>query len=1419
MCNSNIINEADSRAVAKLLKVQVTALLKERKLRQSQIQLQNIQAQQLLQQQQLIYQQQLQNQQNVSNQQQQQQPVQYYIHHPQQQLLQVPGQQQIIQQQMIHQTQQLIQQTQPVMQQHVQGQSQPQIIQHVQGQSQPQIMQHIMQQQQPNSQVMPQNSQPTMQQQIQQPQNQQQIMQTPPQIIQQHQVIQQNQTQVIQQTQPQVIQHVQGQSQPQVIQHHVQNQSQPQVMQQMIQGQNQPTVMQAQHVQGQNQSQNIQHIQNQNQPQNMQQGQIQTQNIQHVQGQTHVMQQTQPQMIHQHVQGQSQPQQVLQHVQSQQQQQMMQNQQVVQQQIPVQNQNLNYQQPSHVQRQPQAYQQQQVPSQPTYQQVVTGQAQVYQTLQGQQPTYQQQVVQQQTYQNQVVQNQQQNYQQQSFQQPQPQIQVQPTFHQQGQLLQQQSAASAAVQVQQQQQGQLLQQQSAAVQVQQQGQLLQQQSAVVQQQQQQQQQIIQQQVFKQQQIQTQQQNAQQPINEQPQQHQPQPPDKPIAHKQSKQKTRRSKGDGIPKLMVTNVENETVVDCHMENKQKTITFKFDISDVVPSEVANKLIAQDLLSEAQGTVFTDMIKDIVRQVKLNPNQIPIPSVSSIRRNMKKVRHGSLTRPRTGLRTHQRNRSRDETSSGIDAIFNPEDDSMGEKLTVNLRKARSDDILKIQFLDDQFIRTAAEKLRTRESSDPVIKSQKATTTTQGTDSRKTSTSVSEYASFSSECTPENTITSVSTLEPHDAYVDKSNVDTDPDTSETVLPKKMERKVSRFLVSPVAPIDKKDSSPTSPDVIDHVPVLQEPQTASTSTDNQSTGSSTKIGPEHINTLELLKIGLENITHAHVPPKTSQSSLGQQKLSQPTQQVDLACQGDNSVASMSSISQSTSITATSSTKGSSVYNSRRTSLDNSSSDVFNINTPTNIIETTAAQTPSECSSDYSSSGSGRKLSKQGSLDQTKDSMLEGSLASLQQKLAQLTAAPLAVPAISQTISCEEHITSDSSAPISTNDSEGSLVSLHQKLVQITSSASSLPAPTASLYPSSSNEQVANFGVNESTSEQIGSGETQRVSAPAMLQLQNQNQIAPSKKMSRFSVSLVQESSSTVTSPQGMPENSHTLFVSNPESGFSTPTQDYEFAPTTLLTQTMPTLSQAHSLTPTQPKMQTIPISYIMTPSTTTSVTTHIPQHSLGDPHQQQQQQQQQQQHSAMGTTIRGTGDELLSLAATNADLVSSVDSDIKLNFDNTRKKFCNLLLETNVRSRLVLLLQRQRIEEDELRLKHIAELETFENNIKPQQIPQTSQAQQWHQPTNQYINTMQQIAAAPTTYQSSLIQQNQGNSALFVTIPHPIPQHPQQPIQMQAHTIDDSTIQMQQQVQMHHQQNHQQQMQAPQQQQQPTQSSLQPQPL
>lgn len=66
----------------------------------------------------------------------------------------------------------------------------------------------------------------------------------------------------------------------------------------------------------------------------------------------------------------------------------------------------------------------------------------------------------------------------------------------------------------------------------------------------------------------------------------PASKPIA---GETKTRRSNksSERIPKLVILSVKHGTLVDCSMENKLKTIKFKFDISDVNPIDVANDLV----------------------------------------------------------------------------------------------------------------------------------------------------------------------------------------------------------------------------------------------------------------------------------------------------------------------------------------------------------------------------------------------------------------------------------------------------------------------------------------------------------------------------------------------------------------------------------------------------------------------------------------------------------------------------------------------------------------------------------------------------------------------------------------------------------------------------------------------------------------
>ncbi|KAJ6641924.1 Glutamine-rich protein 2, partial [Pseudolycoriella hygida] len=456
--------------------------------------------------------------------------------------------------------------------------------------------------------------------------------------------------------------------------------------------------------------------------------------------------------------------------------------------------------------------------------------------------------------------------------------------------------------------------------------------------------------------------------------------------AKSKSRRSNksSERVPKLVVMSVQNGTLVDCSMDNKLKTITFKFDISDVNPVEVANDLISKDLLSESQSVVFADMVRDIVRQLKLNPNQIPIPTAS--RRNMDKVRHASLTRQRSPFKTHQRHRSRDEMST-LTQMFDPTIYSLQPLVTPVTVPSQTSSTTSVasnaQHSDHDPSPSSEGHSYSSSLKDIVVvgdAEQQKPIQSDGnyeeldTISRKTSTT-SEYTSLS-DYTPENTVTressvTTSTLR-NDITADECNENCDALTTgqfvrsddscviemtdrtaskaqETVPPPFNEnvrspdlevpptqraRKISRFLVTPsVVSVDNESErnideaqhevlkSETVYDgqlqqqqqsynedgtMVNVQPIAQfdpSQQQMILSQNNQqpvlgysgdmidanqmtdlrnqtieqfnAAVSNKPLGPESINTLEQLKIGLENITHAHVQtkPKDAQPTV------------------------------------------------------------------------------------------------------------------------------------------------------------------------------------------------------------------------------------------------------------------------------------------------------------------------------------------------------------------------------------------------------------------------------------------------------------------------------------------------------------------------------------------------------------------
>ena len=67
----------------------------------------------------------------------------------------------------------------------------------------------------------------------------------------------------------------------------------------------------------------------------------------------------------------------------------------------------------------------------------------------------------------------------------------------------------------------------------------------------------------------------------------------------------------------------VECQMEtSKQKTVTFEFHTTDIVPEEMATTFIREDLLAEEHRTILVEQLVDIVTQLANNPDQLPTVS-----------------------------------------------------------------------------------------------------------------------------------------------------------------------------------------------------------------------------------------------------------------------------------------------------------------------------------------------------------------------------------------------------------------------------------------------------------------------------------------------------------------------------------------------------------------------------------------------------------------------------------------------------------------------------------------------------------------------------------------------------------------------------------------------------------------------------
>ncbi|XP_017128545.1 serine/threonine-protein kinase WNK1 isoform X2 [Drosophila elegans] len=550
----------------------------------------------------------------------------------------------------------------------------------------------------------------------------------------------------------------------------------------------------------------------------------------------------------------------------------------------------------------------------------------------------------------------------------------------------------------------------------------------------------------------------------------------------QKPRRSNRSGnerIPKLSVTSVDEGSVINCHMENKLKTITFKFDIGDVNPVEIANKLIAQDLLSNCQSTVFVEMINEIVDQVKQNPNQIPIPT--NYRRNIEKVRHASLTRQRSTFRSHQRHRSRDETASDITKMFEPTIHGV-ETLPSGGGGAESSNP-NLSF-ETRSIITNAQEPQLNVGTPPTTTSTMSSSSTASRDapnssndvtigsgsvSRKTSTA-SEYTSLSIDYMPDSNITPTGPEPPFDDAKERSqgqNVHQKPcslaiarmqkllESAGGGAPRSLNLPLNRHLkiqedLKHTRSLDDLTAVKITFDMPNKAALEPsenpQPSTAveAEKPKDKSAQAAGAQGAGAANTLEQLKIELENITHAHAfasavvasinnrtPHQASPAMSSLKTTSGQPQETNKSNNGGG--ASVASVGQNTPTAALTSARGSgsSVYNSRRTSIDNSMGSDVHLHTATNLDGTVSNSdpTPTEASVGISiGTGHEKQLSKQPSLEKpsttsistnssdqpqrnpSNGSLNQNSIADLEKKLAALRNTENAEESASATLS-------------------------------------------------------------------------------------------------------------------------------------------------------------------------------------------------------------------------------------------------------------------------------------------------------------------------------------------------------------------------------------------------------------------------
>ncbi|EDX11400.1 GD12108 [Drosophila simulans] len=777
----------------------------------------------------------------------------------------------------------------------------------------------------------------------------------------------------------------------------------------------------------------------------------------------------------------------------------------------------------------------------------------------------------------------------------------------------------------------------------------------------------------------------------------------------QKPRRSNRSGnerIPKLSVTSVDEGSVINCHMENKLKTITFKFDIGDVNPVEIANKL------RDETASDITKMFEPTI--------------------------HGVETLPSGGGGGEQLNCNLTlEARSHVSNIPNAKEPQLNVSTPPTTTSTMSSS-------------STASRDAPNSSNDVTIGS--------GSVSRKTSTA-SEYTSLSIDYMPDSNITPTGPEPPLDDGKDKKTCSLAIARMQKLLesagngaPRSLNLPLNRHLkiqedlkhtrsLDDLTAVKITFDMPNKAAVGTSENAQQATEAEAEKPKDKSAQAVGNQGAGAANTLEQLKIELENITHAHAfasavvasinnraPHQASPAMSSLKATSGQPQTQEITKPNNGAGPSAPSVGQNTPTAALTSTRGSgsSVYNSRRTSIDNSVGSDVHLHTATNLEGTVSNSdpTPTEASIGITiGTGHEKQLSKQPSLEK-----------------------PSATS-----------ILTNSSDPPQRNPSNGSInqnsiADLEKKLAALrnTENTEESASATLSVVPKQVEEivnpsarKISRFSVSRVQEQKTSTG----VEEPAQAQLKIDLQVAGpgGQVQNNNSVqngSVVNTPTEVISSPiQNVPLaiNGIQLIYQQPQQihqlpgGTSTTTSG---AGNQCIVVSMPQGNLPHQLPPMQTMgaqqqmisqqqhqlqmqshmhQQNVPGMYnqqtgarVAAPQNFAgAVPNHLLQQSPLMASQQPAQPMQHVMQPIFNATSGEVTEEPVSLAATHPHLLpSDIQSDIKHNLDSLVNQLCNTRLGTNQHQRLLLLRQRQLIEEDELRLKHYVEYEKFQKALR-----------------------------------------------------------------------------------------------------------------